>query len=157
MPVYYRARLAMLKNLMLSGRLELAATGKGVLEVEIPVVLRDAVDAGYEGLILRRDGYAYEDGKRSRGLVKIKQWEDDEYKVIDIIASRDGYGVLVCEMKNKIRFRVTAPGDFAEKEYVLINKLNYIGKFVNVQYAELTENGKPFHPIATMWRNKGDE
>ncbi|OZJ06361.1 hypothetical protein BZG36_00760, partial [Bifiguratus adelaidae] len=42
---------------------------------------KKALEAGWEGIILRRDvPYV---GKRTTDLLKLKQWKDDEYKVID--------------------------------------------------------------------------
>lgn len=157
MDLYYRARLELINNLNAEMPILIAETQRSCDEDSIPVHLASAIKLGYEGLMLRRDGFPYQDGKRSRGLVKIKAWEDNEYIVEDIIQSKDGYGILICRMKSGIRFRATAPGDFYEKEQVLIYKKEFIGKYVNVQYAELTEAGKPFHPVATGWRDKGNE
>jgi len=155
--LYYTARLAIISGLCLRHPVYYAPTDLNFDEKNISRMLHRSIEDGYEGLILRRDGFAYEDGKRSKGLVKIKRWEDHEFKVVDVLESKDGYGVLVCVMHSGIRFKVTAPGDFEEKFDALENKAKYIGKFVNVKYANLTEAGKPFHPIATMWRNKSEE
>lgn len=103
---------------------------------------------GYEGAILRWGGAGYEDGKRSKYLVKIKEWEDDEFFVIDVIASMDGWGILVCDDKHGGSFRVSAPGDIVKKRYILMHKNAYIGKEVTVEYANLTKDGVPFHPVA---------
>ena len=155
--LYYAARLAIISNLNFEHPVLAAPTNMNVSENEIHRMLNSALESGYEGLILRRDGFTYEDGKRSKGLVKIKRFEDNEFRVIDILESKDGYGILVCVMQNGDEFRVTAPGDFEEKLHCLEYKSRYIGKFVNVKYANLTEAGKPFHPVATMWRDKDNE
>jgi len=155
--LYYTARLAIIAGLCLRHPVYYAPTDLNFDESDISRMLSRSIEDGYEGLILRRDGFAYEDGKRSKGLVKIKRFEDDEFKVVEIIPSKEGYGILVCVMKSGIQFRVTAPGDFEEKLYALDEKAQFIGKFVNVKYANLTDTGKPFHPIATMWRNKDEE
>lgn len=107
---------------------------------------------GYEGSILRINSSGYEDGKRSRSLLKIKDWFDEEFLVIDVIPSKDQWARLICAMPNGNTFRVTAPGTMREKEEVLLNKNNYIGKRVTVEYAYLTEDGIPFHPVAKCWR-----
>ncbi len=112
---------------------------------------------GYEGLILRPDGYGYEDSKRSKGLIKVKEFEDDEFKVIEIKPSKDEWAILICEMDNGKTFRVSAPGNHHEKKLPLLNKDAYLNHYVRVEYANLTKDGVPFHPVATMFRDKFGE
>ncbi len=108
-------------------------------------------DEGYEGAILRHGLAGYEDGKRSKSLLKIKEWYDDEFKVIAINPSKDYWGVLTCMLDNGKIFGVTAPGSIDEKREVLINRHKYIGKYVTVEYSQITKDGIPFHPIAKNW------
>ena len=108
----------------------------------------------FEGLMLRTGSTGYESGKRSSSLLKIKAWYDDEFVVMNVIPSADGWAVLVCTAKNGRQFKVSAPGTIEEKSSVWINKHLYIGKHVNVEYSELTAEGVPFHPTATAWRDK---
>lgn len=115
---------------------------------------KHAKENGYEGLILRQDGMGYESSKRSKALIKVKQAEDDEFEVIDIVSSADGWAVLVCTTANGNTFRVSAPGTLNEKRNVYINREYFIGRMVNVEFYETTDGSIPFHPVATMWRNK---
>ena len=108
---------------------------------------------GYEGAILRWGKAGYEDGKRSKYLVKVKHWEDAEFCVIDIIESKDGWAILICAIEGGATFRVSAPGTVAEKTEILCNYEYYIGKMVTVEYANLTKDGIPFHPIAKSFRD----
>jgi ATP-dependent DNA ligase len=119
---------------------------------EISIGLKNAIDQGYEGLILRRNTAPYEDGKRSMSLVKIKKFIDDEFLVVDIIPSREGFAVLQCIAKNGKRFGATAPGTVDEKFDVMEKRDQYIGRHIQLQYAGLTDEGKPFHPTAVRWR-----
>jgi len=114
--------------------------------------LRAAKSLGYEGLIIRPRGYEYQDGKRSSGLIKVKSREDGEFEVKDVISSKDGAGILRCVTANGKQFYVTAPGAVARKAYILRYKKAFIGRFVTVEYANWTDDGKPFHPIATRFR-----
>lgn len=118
-------------------------------------LLKMSVEAGYEGLILRDGAMKYETDKRSKGLVKFKQFYDEEFKVIDIAISRDGWGVLVCITNGKPPqvFKVSAPGTVGEKMTVIENPDEYVGRMVNVQYSMLTNDGVPFHPVATGYRD----
>ena len=108
--------------------------------------------AGFEGLMLRLDGRKYEDGKRSSSLIKVKKFHDDEFECIDIEPSRDGWGICVLKAKNGVVFRTSAPGTLPEKERQLKTKERYIGKFLTVEYSQLTNDGVPFHPSAIRWR-----
>lgn len=116
---------------------------------------------GYEGLMLRcdyvlnrgkLDKTGYEDGKRSKSLIKVKDWDSKEYEVVNISASEDGWAVLTCKVGNKT-FNVSCPGDVPFKRSVLKNKEQYIGKFVTVKFAYYTKDGLPFHPIAEAFRD----
>lgn len=111
-------------------------------------------DEGYEGAIIRDGILGYEDGKRSKSLLKMKEWYDDEFYVVDIHASKDGWAILECLMNNGKTFRVSAPGVIWEREEVLRKRLAYIGRYVTVEYAYMTKDGIPFHPIAKCWRAK---
>jgi ATP-dependent DNA ligase len=109
---------------------------------------------GYEGLIIRQGEYGYEDGKRSRSLIKVKKCFDDEFLVVDIHESVDGWAILECAVDNEETFRVSAPGSMADKFYVALSKDEYIGRFVTVEYFEITNAGKPFHPVAIGWKEE---
>lgn len=123
----------------------------------IATMLKEVIDSGYEGLIARVDGYSYEPGKRSKGLVKIKKMLDDEFLVVDITRSVDGWGVLKCTMPDGKTFHASAPGNVREKALAYLERAEYIGRKVNVEYAELTDGGIPFHPVAIGWREKESE
>jgi len=106
---------------------------------------------GYEGLILRDLKMPYEVGKRSKGLIKVKQFMDAEFKVVDILPSAEGWARLVCELPGDT-FKVSAPGTIYQKTEVLKRKDEFIGEFVTVTFANYTIDGKPFHPVAERWR-----
>lgn len=119
--------------------------------------LFDAKQRGYEGLILRTDNSGYEPGVRSKSLIKIKSAMDDEFLVVDIIPSVDDWGILVCEIgQSEQTFKVNAPGTIENKRQILHNKQDYIGRYINVEFFEWTDEGKPFHPVAIYWRDDDD-
>jgi len=108
-------------------------------------------DRGFEGAIMRSDKGLYEIGKRSKDLIKIKQRHDAEYECIDIIPSREGWGILILSTGIN-EFKTLAPGSVYEKIEALNQKEKYIGKHVTCEYADLTDDGIPFHCVATRWR-----
>ena len=153
----FAQRYDLLKTYHLGGNALLAPTWSAARDFDVENDLIIAKESGYEGLMLRVDGTGYEDGRRSKSLLKVKSVQDDEYTVVQITSSKDNWAILHCELPDGGRFSVTAPGAVFEKEYVLKNARAFIGKQVTVEYAMLTEDGKPFHPVATQWRNKNDE
>lgn len=114
--------------------------------------LDDAIEKGYEGLMLRQNFYGYEAGARSSSLLKIKKCLDQEFLVIDIEPSKDGWAILICLLPNNETFRVSAPGTIENKHLIFNNKQSYIGRYITVEFFEWTNDGKPFHPVAIDWR-----
>lgn len=154
----YSKRLEALESLTLGDSTTLALTRlldrREALEIGgIAAELERAREEGYEGLIMRTDDTHYEDGKRSKSLLKIKKWQDKEFLVTNILTSADGWAILVCECEGK-NFRVSCPGTIQFKKEVLNKKDEYIGKLVTVEYSELTKEGIPFHPVAIAFREE---
>lgn len=118
---------------------------------------KHAINQGYEGTIIRLPDYGYEDGKRSRSLLKLKSFHDSEFEIIDIHESKDGWAILECVTDDGKSFRVTAPGTMEDKVEIFENAEFYIGEYVNVEYAQFTKDGIPFHPVATAIRNPMEE
>lgn len=106
---------------------------------------------GFEGVMLRLDGVGYEKGIRSKNLIKVKEQMEDDFEVVDINPSVDGWAILTCRMQNGLEFDTSAPGTVEQKTDALHNKENLIGQIVNVKYACLTNAGRPFHAVATRW------
>lgn len=132
--------------------IRVADTGKIDSMDFIGPLLRNNLESGYEGLIIRHGLSGYEVGARSRSLIKVKQMLDGEFKCVNITESRDGWAVLTCEDDRGRKFGVSAPGTIEEKREVLYNADNYIGKMLTVEYSQLTKDGIPFHPVAIRWR-----
>lgn len=112
----------------------------------------EVIKVGFEGLMLRLHGRGYDTGNRSTSLIKVKKFEDAEFKVLDIVPSSEGWGICICELPNGKTFRTSAPGTKEEKLEALENKVFYVGRMLTVEYAELTDDGIPFHCSATGWR-----
>ncbi len=157
-PGEYKTRLNFIRTAFHNtANFKIAPTFLNPKPEKIKIELELTIIKGYEGLMLRQPGFEYADGKRSKALLKIKQWLDDEFVVIAIKPSVDGWAILTCRMQSGVTFEVTAPGTHRQKEKALENRDDYIGRMVTVQYANLTEAGKPFNPVATGWRDKAAE
>lgn len=116
----------------------------------------------YEGAMLRHGTTGYEAGRRSKSIFKIKKLDgegyyDEEFKVVRILKSVEGWARLVCTTEEGKEFKVSAPGNHYEKTEILVNKEKYIGKYVKVEYPELTDSNIPSQPVAIMFRDKENE
>ena len=111
---------------------------------------------GYEGQIVRLDEQ-YE-MKRSKNLLKRKDFMDDEYEIIDIVEGEGnrsgmaGYAVI----KNKdgySDFRSNIKGDFLFLKEMLIAKEIYKGKYATIRFFGLTPEKKPRFPYIVAIRD----
>lgn len=153
----YDERFEVIQDMEITGKLGCNAT---LAETFYPMTKDGAMQLfdrfraeGYEGAMVRHGASEYECGKRSHGLLKIKSVEDDHFKVVAITPSVDGWAILRCLCKNGKTFTVSAPGNFDKKTEVLINSDRYLEKYVHVEFAFYTNEGIPFHPIATTWKD----
>jgi DNA ligase-1 len=111
---------------------------------------------GYEGQMVRIDS-PYE-SKRSKSLLKRKEFQDAEYKVIDIEegnGNRSGTAkhlVCYCE-KTDQTFNSNVKGNFDYLAEILDNKDYYIGKLATIKFFELTPDGVPRFPYAIAFRD----
>jgi ATP-dependent DNA ligase len=130
---------------------------------ELMQAYEDFMEQGYEGAIVRNfDGkYVY---KRSYDLQKVKFFDDDEFRIVDIKVgtkgSMAGKAVFICEriredqkLPEGITFDCKLKGDMSKlKEYADDPSL-VIGKIVTVQYQGYTrKNMKPRFPVALRFR-----
>ena len=126
-------------------------------------ILKGAIDEKYEGLIFRLEGFGHEDGKRGKGLIKVKPRHfenfrvDDEFLVINIVPSKDGFARLVCQTENGKEFKVLVHGTHNYKALVLKEKEKYIGRHIRAEFECYTKAKIPNQPVAIEWREKHEE
>ena len=113
--------------------------------------LQSTINNGYEGVILRQKQGVYHIGRRHKDLIKVKQFCDDDFEVLRISQSRTGLAILHMETENGDEFKATAPGNRMQKEAVIHNFTDYLGRMVTIEYPNKTNKGIPFQPVATRW------
>jgi DNA ligase-1 len=135
--------------------------------VEVPTTLvaqRQSLDncydsylgEGYEGQIVRADE-VYEN-KRSKFLLKRKEFQDAEYRIIGIDkgnGNRSGTAKhLVCWCdKTKAPFNSNIKGSFDYLKEIYDNRKDYIGKYATIKFFQLTPDGIPRFPYAIAFRD----
>ena len=100
---------------------------------------------GYEGQMVRlNQGY---ENKRSKGLLKRKEFIDEEYEILSVVegeGNRSGTaGFMEFRSMGGKLFRSNIKGDFKYLSELLKNKKNLIGKQATIKYFNLTPDGIP--------------
>lgn len=113
------------------------------------------IEDGYEGLMYRDMKMEYEH-KRSKGLLKVKTFLDDEF---DIIGVEEGHGKLmgkagsfICQTKDGKKFNAKMVGSIDSLTEYLVNFNKYLGKKLTVKYFQLTVDGIPRFPVGLRIR-----
>lgn len=117
-------------------------------------------DEGYEGTMLRFSDDGYQDGKRSRTLLKIKEFQDEEFRIVGYsqgkpyITANGDYQVPVwiCETVDGKQFTVTAAGTMEEKDYQWRNREAYVRRMLTVKFHYYSSEGIPQLPVALRFR-----
>jgi DNA ligase-1 len=144
----------------------------------------EALDAGYEGVMVRDPNGRYKQGRSTakEGIIgKVKRFEDAEAVVIGFeekmtntnekktnelgyserSSSKDGLigantlGALICEC-NGIRFTMGSGFDDAGRVEVWANKDKYLGKLAKFKYFAVGMKDSYRFPIFQGWRDEDD-
>lgn len=116
------------------------------------------VEKGYEGLMARQ-AFTPVVNKRSKTLLKIKNFLDDEAEVIGAAElQREGkgaglLGALICKLKSGVQFEIGS-GFNAKQRTEFWN--TELPKTVSFKYFELTDDGVPRFPIFRYFRAEDD-
>tara|TARA_R110002051_G_scaffold125288_3_gene198707 strand:- start:26048 stop:27241 length:1194 start_codon:yes stop_codon:yes gene_type:complete len=112
---------------------------------------------GAEGIIIRNALGLYKLNHRSADLQKYKQFEDDEFKIIDFTmggANETGAVIWICVTKDKEIFNVRPKGSLEDRRRLFKEaRGKYVGKYLTVRYQELTDGGIPRFPVGISIRD----
>ena len=115
----------------------------------------------FEGSILRLGIDGYEDDKRSRNLIKVKDFQDTEFKVIGCTFGKPNKGpngeellnpVFHYQIKPGLVAKVSAPGTHLEKHEQGVHFEFYIDKYLTIEHMGYTPKGIPNIATAKCWR-----
>ena len=94
---------------------------------------------GWRGVIIRDPDSPYVHGKKSKGVLKLKEFKTRKFQIVNHI--KDDQGNLVWECKiNDVMFNVNPP--------TTLKKLKEIGCVVSVKFKDYNEDGTPQFPKA---------
>jgi len=111
---------------------------------------------GYEGTMLRFGTDSYQHGKRSRTLLKLKEFQDEEFMITGVIEGKpyitdEGtfhVPIYECATPSGGIFTVTAPGNMHAKHALWIDSDVTVGRYLTVKFHYYSADGIPQLPIA---------
>jgi DNA ligase-1 len=113
---------------------------------------------GYEGAMLRtRDNmYLQHPTSRSKGLLKMKKFEDAEFEIVDVVEGKGkfaGLAKFICRAGNGELFEAVKNGPLSELKEYYDNRAELIGRIITVQFMGFTNaRGVPRHGRAIRFR-----
>jgi DNA ligase-1 len=129
-------------------------------EDEIQEMLAIRLEEGYEGQMLRVPDSPYE-GKRSKFLIKHKEFEDEEFEIVSIEEGKGNWAGAAKRIEIRLKDGTTqfsgVRGSLDFLQDVLYNANDYIGTDVTVRYQNKTEDNKLRFPVVVaFWKGKRD-
>lgn len=114
---------------------------------EIDKIYKEYLELNYEGAILRDPLGCYEN-KRSKYLLKMKPYEDNEFEIVDVLTGEGKFSniaaTIVLKMEDGRTFEAQPKNcSLEECGDILKKKKDYIGKTATIQYNGLTGKGLP--------------
>lgn len=128
-------------------------------EDEVFVAHADFENRGYEGGIVRLGTGKYRFGYRSKELLKVKSFVDDEFEIFDFtngIGKFENCIIYWCKTKEGEEFTVVPKGTFEQRAEWLAEGKEHIGKWLKVQYAGYSLENKPLFPVGLCIRLEED-
>ena len=96
---------------------------------------------------------------RSNDLLKFKNFEDSEFRIVDAkkgTGTEEGAIVFTCETEDGQEFDVRPRGEIEKRREMFINKESYIGKMLTVRYQNTgiqEEDALPRFPVGIEVRD----
>lgn len=116
------------------------------------------VSEGFEGLVARKPDKTYQFGKRGSDMIKVKQYIDDEFEIIDYQDGlREEDFCFVCQTDDGKPFAAKPIGDRELKAEYIRNIDNIIGLKGTVKFFEWSKDGVPLQPVFQNIRYKEDK
>lgn len=137
-------------NLLELGPLRLVETWRANTPEDKDRLVSEILEAGYEGAIARILSGPYLYGHRSRDLLKIKNFQDGEFKIIGAyegVGRFEGCVTWIMETEEGLKFDCCPRGTLEQKKEMFRNKESYIGTYYKVKFFDRTKKGVPRFPI----------
>jgi len=126
-----------------------------MLRDHVPMMHEKHVKEGHEGTMIRDKDSVYEVGQRSNYLLKFKDFQTEEYPIVDVkegTGREKGTAIWVCKVGEQ-HFSVRPEGTLEVRRKFLEEKDKYIGKQLTVRFQNLTALGVPRFPVGVVVRD----
>jgi DNA ligase-1 len=150
----FEERWAKVKSLK-NSHYEYVETTLVMLREHVPMVHKKHVEEGHEGTMIRDRDSVYEVGQRSNYLLKFKDFQTEEYPIVDVkegTGREKGTAIWVCKVGEQ-HFSARPEGTLEVRKKFLEEKDKYIGKRLTVRFQNLTALGVPRFPIGVVVRD----
>lgn len=150
----FKERYALLEDFKNIPSVVLVDTFEVTNQDEIGSYHRKFVDSGYEGSILRNKTGKYKINGRSYDLLKVKDFMDAEFPIVDAKQDKNGEVVFTCSHHNTL-FDCKPKGSHEHRVQMWEERDDYIGKLLTIQFFEWTtsENPVPRFPVGIAIRD----
>jgi ATP-dependent DNA ligase len=101
----------------------------------------------FEGIMIRNEYGKYKLKHRSNDLLKLKPFNDNEYKIVDYNAGtgrEEGCVIWECDNANGGTFKCRPKGTLEERAEIYKKADEYIGKMLTVRYQEILDGSPRF-------------
>jgi DNA ligase-1 len=123
-----------------------------------------ALNAGFEGLVLKTPDHIYQPGKRSSDWLKLKPTLSKDLPIIGffegegrLTGTLGGVDVIhISEFGDRVTVKVGSGFTDALRDEIWNNQSRYLGKTIEVKYQEETEDGSLRHPRFKSFRPDKD-
>jgi len=127
-------------------------------EKEIKAAQKWAEKNGYEGIMLRNAAAPYKLGHRSHDLLKVKQFQDAEFEIVDGYENRgkqERQCTLICKTNDGTEFGVKPEGTDEQRQWYWEHLDEIKGKLLTVRFFSWTtsKNPVPRFPIGVAIRD----
>lgn len=119
----------------------------------------EQLEDGYEGQMIRLNR-TYEN-KRSKSLIKRKEFEDSEYRIVRLEEGKGNWSGcvkrVICARDDGVEFGSGLRGSQEYLAQMLLEADEYVNGTVTVRYPNLTPDGIPRFPVAVaLYKGKRD-
>lgn len=128
-------------------------------ESDVMMWHKEFVKNGYEGTMIRDPHTKYEIGKRSYSLLKLKDFVDEEFSIVDVIdgdGSDRGLAIFILDSGNGEAFNCRPEGSQENRADLFKNRKKLIGKYLTVRYFEKSKDNIPIFPVGVSVRDWGE-
>lgn len=126
-------------------------------ELEVMNLTDLSIKAGYEGVMVRSESGKYEN-KRSYTLLKVKRFDDAEFKIVGVNEGRgklQGHAAtFTCETADGTTFEAKLDGDLDRLKVIFNDPGSVVGKMLTVKFQGYTnKNNVPRFPVGKAIRD----